>query len=622
MMKNGSIKLSIIVPAYNNEKYLIECLDSIKNQNLENYECIIIDDGSKDNTGKICDEYVSKNPQFTVIHQENSGVSSARNKGIDSATGDYITFVDSDDLISADTYKNAIDTIIQKECDVYCFGVAKYTNNKDISLYDFKTDNLQKMYMKYPVYMNSVCNKVFNLKLLRENNIHFDSEIITSEDLLVSFKALSLSKKTVFTNNPDYLYRDNENSVTHLYCNITSKEARSKEVAAITQNLQSFYENHDVKAKELINYLQLRDALSYIEDYDFFYPKEYKKYAAGIKLWTFDFSIKRFYFSFMMSFNLIFMVYFFHFLQGIKKKLSIKSFFKTIKHLLGKIVPMSIKDPINHIIENPKLVSYYFNTKKSSKKNQLKLKTENKRFSKSLAIQIHIFYPELLEEIYSYLKNISFKYDLYITTDTLEKKEQIESFFSKNPLDSVHYYVAQVENRGRDIWPFLFQMHPVYKNYDYIIHLHTKKSFHSNKGDKWRKYLYKHILGKKNHLEKILLCAEDNKDFGFISPAPFMKVIKSYYDNIHNDEYNKMIDELLDRLNINIDRATIKEQKFPSGNMFIAKTDAIRQLLEYPFTSKDFPDELGQVNGTLQHIIEFFWIYIVTFNGYQYKECK
>ncbi len=296
--------------------------------------------------------------------------------------------------------------------------------------------------------------------------------------------------------------------------------------------------------------------------------------------------------------------------------------FKKIRHVLGKICPRIIKDPINHIIETPDLVPYYFHTKKNSRTNTIKIKNECILFSKKIAIQLHIFYPDLLFEIYSFLSQISFSFDLFITTDSINKKETIETFFNKNPLSHSNIYIQIVENRGRDIWPFLYQMHPIYKNYEYIMHLHTKKSLHSSIGNKWRKYLYKSLLGKKEHLAQILNYIDNNKEVGFIAPPPYMRVIKSYYDNIHNEAYNKMIDELLIKLKIDIKRNQIKELKFPSGNMFIARTDAIKQLLEYPFSSADFPDEKGQINGTLQHIIEFFWIYIVTYNGYLYKECK
>ena len=95
--------LSIIVPVYNVEKYLARCIDSILAQTFTDFELILVDDGSTDNSGEICDEYAGKDPRIIVIHKENGGVSSARNHGLDIARGEYITFVDSDDQIGTYT---------------------------------------------------------------------------------------------------------------------------------------------------------------------------------------------------------------------------------------------------------------------------------------------------------------------------------------------------------------------------------------------------------------------------------------------------------------------------------------------------------------------------------------
>ncbi|HJA50079.1 MAG TPA: glycosyltransferase, partial [Candidatus Fusicatenibacter intestinipullorum] len=94
------VKISVIIPVYNVEKYLKRCLDSVINQTYKNLEIILIDDGSTDNSGKICDEYAQKDERIIVIHKENGGVSSARNKGLDICIGDYISFIDSDDWIN------------------------------------------------------------------------------------------------------------------------------------------------------------------------------------------------------------------------------------------------------------------------------------------------------------------------------------------------------------------------------------------------------------------------------------------------------------------------------------------------------------------------------------------
>ena len=96
-----TVAISVIVPVCNVEKYIRRCLDSIQSQTFTDWECICIDDGSPDNSGKICDEYAEKNTRFVVLHKENGGVSSARNAGLDVAKGEYVTFCDSDDYVES-----------------------------------------------------------------------------------------------------------------------------------------------------------------------------------------------------------------------------------------------------------------------------------------------------------------------------------------------------------------------------------------------------------------------------------------------------------------------------------------------------------------------------------------
>ena len=99
------MKLSVVIPVYNVEKYLQECVDSVLNQTLKEFELIAVDDGSTDHSGAILDEYQEKDSRITVIHKENGGLSSARNAGLDIAKGEWIAFVDSDDWVSPETYE-------------------------------------------------------------------------------------------------------------------------------------------------------------------------------------------------------------------------------------------------------------------------------------------------------------------------------------------------------------------------------------------------------------------------------------------------------------------------------------------------------------------------------------
>ena len=110
-------KISIIVPVYQAEKYISKCIESIVNQTYKNLEIILVDDGSTDRSGEICDEYGKKDNRIVVVHNKNKGVSVARNCGLDIATGDYITFVDSDDYIDLQMYSEMMKVVEKYSCD-------------------------------------------------------------------------------------------------------------------------------------------------------------------------------------------------------------------------------------------------------------------------------------------------------------------------------------------------------------------------------------------------------------------------------------------------------------------------------------------------------------------------
>ena len=122
--------ISVIVPVYNVERYLRQCIESITNQSYKNLQIILIDDGSKDNSGKICDEYAEKDKRVEVIHKENTGVSAARNTGLDNAKGEWITFVDADDWVEKNFCEILIKKATENESDCIACGYNKvYCNN-------------------------------------------------------------------------------------------------------------------------------------------------------------------------------------------------------------------------------------------------------------------------------------------------------------------------------------------------------------------------------------------------------------------------------------------------------------------------------------------------------------
>ena len=124
------MKISVIIPVYNVEKYLKRCLDSVINQTYKNLEIILIDDGSTDKSGNICDEYAAKDKRIIVIHKENGGLSDARNKGLDICTGDYISFIDSDDWIENGFYEYVVNNVKDNDLLIFDYYITNGKNSK------------------------------------------------------------------------------------------------------------------------------------------------------------------------------------------------------------------------------------------------------------------------------------------------------------------------------------------------------------------------------------------------------------------------------------------------------------------------------------------------------------
>lgn len=163
-------ELSIIVPVYNTSKYLQKCLDSIINQTLKKIEIIIINDGSTDNSEEIVLNYLRKDTRIQYYKQENKGVSSARNKGIELSKSEYIIFVDSDDFIDLNLVEDTLEKIKQEELDIVFFGIKSVDQNGKIKNYiEINKNNLisDVFFRSYPV------NKIYRKKLFIENNIKF-----------------------------------------------------------------------------------------------------------------------------------------------------------------------------------------------------------------------------------------------------------------------------------------------------------------------------------------------------------------------------------------------------------------------------------------------------------------
>lgn len=211
----GEKKISVVIPVYNTEKYLETCLKSIVNQTWENLEIILVDDGSRDQSGEICDAYAKKDSRIVVVHKENGGLSSARNAGICAATGDYIGFVDSDDWISETMYEHLIQALEHTGASVAVCGM------KEMETY-VKTDipcgeeTLLSAREAVGGFFNrqiseSVCDKLYK-KSLFESLRFPEGEI--NEDTVVAYRILADCGQAVQVDSREYFYRKRQGSIT------------------------------------------------------------------------------------------------------------------------------------------------------------------------------------------------------------------------------------------------------------------------------------------------------------------------------------------------------------------------------------------------------------------------
>lgn len=226
-------KISIIVPVYNVEKYLNECIESLLEQSYTNSEIILINDGSNDKSGFICDEYSKKYSNIKVIHKKNEGLGFARNTGIDNATGDYIVFIDSDDFADRDLVKDLYDSIKLNNSDT-CIGGYKRVDldNNLVSIHSYDKNKFTKkdirnilmprMIGSLPDKKDSIsvssCNVLYSKDIIDKYNIRFVSEReIISEDLIFNLTYLFYAENVVVIDETNYNYRINYGSLTTRY---------------------------------------------------------------------------------------------------------------------------------------------------------------------------------------------------------------------------------------------------------------------------------------------------------------------------------------------------------------------------------------------------------------------
>lgn len=278
------VKVSVIIPVYNCEKYLGDCIESLINQTLQECEFIFVNDGSKDKSEEIIKKYADKDERIILINQKNSGVSVARNVGIKKAVGEYIGFVDADDYVESDYYEKLYNTVKNNNCSIVICDwksqlngkesefILPFTKNKVMNKKDIE-DKIYPFFIKEDS-LNSVWNKLYESSILNNNKIEFPIGLDLGEDGLFNVRAFTYCNRCFFMDYSGYFYREVDGSATR---NVIKKDYFKRALNVYESNLKE-YDKWSIKKDEIeklkaIKFLNVVIGLTYI----YFVPNENNK---------------------------------------------------------------------------------------------------------------------------------------------------------------------------------------------------------------------------------------------------------------------------------------------------------------------------------------------------------
>lgn len=214
--------VTVIIPAYNTEKYIEKCLDSLLQQSYPEIEVIMIDDGSKDKTGDICKKYAAQDNRFRLIQKKNTGVSDSRNVGIQEAKGKYLVFVDSDDYVAVDYIETLVEEMenVQLVCAEYFLVKEKqeYPHTTELERTEQKTLKAKdaiNMLHREVAFQGYLWNKIFLREVIVKEKIYFDPRVKIWEDMLFCLKYLTKIECIKYVGKPIYYYVQRDNSAVH-----------------------------------------------------------------------------------------------------------------------------------------------------------------------------------------------------------------------------------------------------------------------------------------------------------------------------------------------------------------------------------------------------------------------
>ncbi len=243
--------ISVIVPVYKVEPYLARCVESIRNQTYHNLEIILVDDGSPDRCGQMCDELALEDPRIRVVHKENGGLSSARNAGLDVMTGQYVGFVDSDDYIAHDMIEILLGLMQEHDAQISCCGMEQVSETGHVGYFNPNTDDLlildTQQALRELLYnsriTNSLCDKLYRADIF--NNLRMTEGIIY-EDYDVMYRCIHRATCIVYLGTPLYRYFQSQGSILR-----STFSNRHYDAIAIGPNRLDFYATYSPQNLEL-----------------------------------------------------------------------------------------------------------------------------------------------------------------------------------------------------------------------------------------------------------------------------------------------------------------------------------------------------------------------------------
>lgn len=313
-------KISIIIPVFNVERYLRKCIDSVINQTHKNLEIILIDDGSTDKSGLICDNYAQCDSRIIVVHKKNGGLSSARNTGIEISKSEYLFFLDSDDYISEDCIESLYEPMkkvnaklsIGNYQEVYDGTNSNFKKNTRITRVVDKKEAFIEM-LSHNSYNMSACNKLFKKSLFTDIKFPIGKKC---EDYYVMYKLVLKSEKIILLKEPTYFYLQRQNSITkndkvnldflwaaHEQLNYIKRnyielvDYAASDYAMAAMAIYQEYKKRNIEIDNEIKYTLIN------------VKKEYRKYVYKNKRLNFKWKLKYYLYSFMpLLFDIIFKI--------------------------------------------------------------------------------------------------------------------------------------------------------------------------------------------------------------------------------------------------------------------------------------------------------------------------